>query len=805
MAGDAATTSKLSEGYRRVIPGPGDGDARKRGGAEEADDARKGWFAMAHLILDPGAHVADMGCGAGGTTRAMAALNPHIRFTGVDHDRKLVARAKRDHVLPNLDFRGGDIADGAGFDPGSLDAVVDSFVLNRVYSAARYSDRAVAAALEAQFALLKTGGLMFVRDYAVYAPSEYVLMEMPDDPGGGGSVRDMSDADLLVWYSEHARPAFGKGGGGFFLEELPQRFPRTRLFRLPCKWAYEFMARKDSRETVEEDLASEYAFFTPGEFRAALGALGARVLYSAPHWDDAEVRPRFDPRFRLYGDDGAPLGPPPAGFVAVAQKVAERQSLFIREGRPSAQKGEPKLRVRALRNDITGKVCDVVSRDSDLTEIVPYRVTEKGELNVFVREGVPRGIVNAVPRGGREIDGKRWSGHMIEAVAVPTAAALEAAGGEVRETVLFARDWLGLKPFMGAALEKGPSFFPAPDFIDEHVKTFYLRVSETGAPVEPKNAADDIAGFSTAGRVREVSARAILDAVAVGFVPNARLELQILALCERLGLSAGGREGEESPVVLEKAEPEARLDAAVLTACLADGDKRFKDVRGTAGQLRSVRSVFIDEGRDGGAVSGMASCDLEFVVPEGAVLNKAVVLPLTLDLQGQVMAGLCTEFMPVPQRYKGNGMTVSAPCFPLPREIAGIEQVRLFIADKFGVSPDKVFRLGESYFCNAGVTPQRIFPFAVASSKSPETPVGGPVRFAPMKYIWSVLDKVLDWDIDFNLMSAMRKAQRRLGADSAQSLKWLQGRQNLYEAKTPGMASYTEAAAPDESKRLHMK
>ena len=44
------------------------------------------------------------------------------------------------------------------------------------------------------------------------------------------------------------------------------------------------------------------------------------------------------------------------------------------------------------------------------------------------------------------------------------------------------------------------------------------------------------------------------------------------------------------------------------------------------------------------------------------------------------MAGVEIEYLPVPQRYKGNGFTVRAPSFTLPKEITNIEQARQFIA-----------------------------------------------------------------------------------------------------------------------------
>ena len=49
-----------------------------------------------------------------------------------------------------------------------------------------------------------------------------------------------------------------------------------------------------------------------------------------------------------------------------------------------------------------------------------------------------------------------------------------------------------------------------------------------------------------------------------------------------------------------------------------------------------------------------------------------------------------------------------------------IEDAKKFVADKFGVTPDRVWQLGESYFLHTGVTPQRVYPFVVADAGKPD-------------------------------------------------------------------------------------
>lgn len=789
---------KLSDGHKRAIgleKAAQFGDRKLSRHAREYLDRnealkdlplsiiRRAWFSMAHLLLAPGAHVVDMGCRDGDMTFAMAVMYPHLKFTGIDLDKKRINKARQLYQRDNLEYRVGDITTDAGFDEGSLDAIINSFILHEVYAGAKYHDRPVVNALERQFSLLKPEGQMFIRDYAMPPPGEFVLIEMPDAPSTGEDIHSLSEPDLLVWYSEHARPRQDPGCNGFFLEELPPRYPNTRLFRLPYKWAYEFINRKDDRETLQIELPKEYAFFTQREYRKALRSMGARVLYSSPHWDEAEISEKFEGHFRLYNDDGTPLGPPPTSFVALAQKIGERKSLLLLERRPS-HKSETHMKITAMRNERSGKLVDVASRNVNMTEVIPYRVTESGDLTVFLHEGAPRGIANAVLRSGKNLDEKRWSGHMTEAIGINSEIIANLPQDDVKAVLHFARDHLGLKPVTGALMERGPGFYPAPEYIEEFIGTRFLRVESTHGPIAPKTTDPDTEGFTTKGMIREVSAQSVLNAISVGYIPSSRLEVQLLTLFDRLGLQA--ETWEESPMILREEPPESLFDFKDFAKRMASEDRRYKTTRGSAGQLRPVQSIFVDEGWVDGGISGLGAQDLEFVISDESTLNKVAVLPLTKNAHGQVMAGISAEYLPVPQRFQNNGLSMRVPCFDLPKDITNLHQTKKFIADKFGVKPQDVYRLGESYYCHLGVTPQRIFPFAVACNKGAGKMLGGPVQFAPMDYIWNIIGKVLDWNCDELFLSSMTKAYRRLSYQNELSLKMAAGRDSMYGMTADG-------------------
>lgn len=704
---------------------------------------RKAWFTLSHLLLRDGSHIADIGCGQGTLTYCMAALAPHLRFIGVERNRRLLSKAQQKYALHNLEYRHGDIGqpDMAGcLLEGSVDAIINAFVLHQVFSNSRYSEQVVSETIRRQFKALKTGGAMLIHEYAHMMPDDFALLEFPDRPSLGPDLEDLSDADLLIRYSERARPDGQDSGAGFFLEELPPRRPRTRLFRLPFKWAYEFLMRMDDREHWESDLPTEYTFFTMRDFRRELRSLGARVQYSAPLWDEDLLETRLEGKVRLLGEDGKPLGPPPTSFIALSYKLPERGSLLIEERRPSQHQAQS-LKISLMRNERTGALVDVVSREEDVSELIPYRISSKGRLKIYLHDGVARGIVNAVPRVGINIDGKRWSGHMVEAVSIESAALEGAKDFDFKQTVLFTRDYLGLHPQSSATLVQGPDYYPAPDFIDERIYTYYLGVEKARDAAQPRKYLGSLAQFQSKGEIREFDAQQVLNAIAVGMIPNARLELQILSLFNHLGIPPENWVAKD--MTFEAMEITSNLDVRRdLLMRFAEKEQVYKDIKGSASQLRAVHSTFVEEGQAQGGRAGLGARDLDFVIAEEKTQNIAIVLPFSADIKKDVHAGFLLDHLPVPQRQEGNANTANMPSFELPPDIRDIRQMKKFIAEKFGVLPDMVFKLGESYYTQVGVSPQRIYPFGVASPPVvPDNPGAMFYPLAQFRMLWGMIAK----------------------------------------------------------------
>ncbi len=700
---------------------------------------RKAWFTMSHLVLPPGSKIVDMGSSDGSMIFAMAVMNADYNFIGIDQDRHLIRQSRDLYKLKNLEFSCGNMMDEDILPEASVDAIIHSFVQHEIYTQTACNERIVQNMVENHFRFLKPEGLLFIREFSL-KETAYVLLEFPDETvKKGEGVFGLSEPELLIQYSEKARPREDDSHRGFYLEELPPRFPQTRLFRLPYKWAYEFLLRKDDREYWEEELHKEYAFLTERDMRRMLKAIDARLLYSAPNWDQQIVKARFEKKFKMFDETGNPMGNPPTSFVTLAQKVGERRSLILSERKPSRTPTK-NLRITAMRDDTNGRIQDVVCRDQEIVELVPYRI-DNNKLFIFIHDGLPRALVNTVPRHGPNIDGKRWSGHMTEAISIPLEVFNAIKPGDTKSTFNFAKDFLGLRITPGRDIEDGPGFYPAPDHIDERIQTKYLQVQAPEGPITPRHILSEISGFSTQGKIREVDAQRILNAIGVGLIPSSRLEIQILALYEKLDMPYEA--WADCPLSIKTEEPEVTTRMQELVDKMAQHDHRFREIRGTGGQIRTSHSIFVDEGQIKGGITGLASREIEFMLQEDKSQNTAVILPLTRGLNGEVMAGIIEDYLPVPQRYQGNGYIISCPSFTLPKEITNFELARKYIAEKFEVNIDCVSRMGESYFSHIGITPQRIYPFAVSTAGTKGwRKVGrghGTTSYTPLKNVWKLL------------------------------------------------------------------
>lgn len=727
----------------------------------------------AHFLLPDNALILDIGCDNGGLTAAIAKFCPRHRFIGLDRNKQVVERASKKYEhIENLSFQVAS-ADSLPFADSSIDGIVNSRILGDVYSQSGYREDAVRAALREQFRALRPEGMMIIYDYAKAPDDEFMLLEFPTlqrTPAMHGQpikkTKGDRDAEDLIWFAENARPKQARGCEGFFLEELSPRFPYTRLFRLPAKWAFEYIIRKENMDDISAHIAREHAVFTDLDYFRELQSLGGRVLYSTPWQNPHTLKTRFIDNFRLYHDDGRSAGFPATGKLVTIQKMQNRKSLMLHELRSTKKEAET-LQVQTVRDEKTGVLIDVVERKEPTADLIPYTINPDGRIKIYLHFAAPKCVSNTVPRLGTNLDGKRWSGHIISPLKMPIGQLDDILQGSRGDLARMMMKETGLKPSVSADVEEGPKGYPSPDMISEMLRTYFIEVQSGQTPKCMAKLFEDRKGFSTVGEIRELDAQDVLRAINVGFIPNGWLEIQISDLLRRNQVEPQSWMGldlpianelppadrimrvddilaqiEEKPDIALAEDEDGELLSAEKKAELWRNDERFKRIKGSAGKMRTVRSLFIDEGLVDGRMEGLASSDAEFAIAEGETVNKAVIMPLARGWSGNVMMGFQLEELPVPSRFGQTGKMINLPSLTLPRDIKTVDEAKAHIAEIYETTPDYVTQMGEGFFTNIDVTPQRIFFFAVGAAAG-----GGQFEtfYAPIQDLWLLTKPDFAW------------------------------------------------------------
>ncbi len=86
-----------------------------------------------------------------------------------------------------------------------------------------------------------------------------------------------------------------------------------------------------------------------------------------------------------------------------------------------------------------------------------------------------------------------------------------------------------------------------------------------------------------------------------------------------------------------------------------------------SGYLRLVRSVFADQTEEEGRTRTLAEQELEFVLPRERSCNTILGLPV-LHAE-EVLIGLETRHLPVPQIHQGDARILTAPAWRLDRQV----------------------------------------------------------------------------------------------------------------------------------------
>lgn len=683
-------------------------------------------FTSGHFLLRNGARFADMGCGWGEGSYYLALLNPQIRVVGVDNDPARLAHARQEYGhLPNLSFVEGDIE----APPPSLngfDGFLNSSVLHHVSSYNEYRISHVVAALQNQFAALAAGGILAVRDFASWPKDRFVRLDLPDGKTGD-TPETMNSPDLLLHYAHVARSLAAPQDRGFFLDELAPPAKGWRRFYLPAFWAADFLLRKDYRKSFYSEAQEEYGIFSPEGYGRVLAGLGGRVVYRGPFWNRWIVTNRWAGKARLWDEDGKPMDFPPTNYVAIVEKTPPGRSLRLGE-RSVARRADGYLRLESFRNNETGAVYDMVSRPGEVMDCLPYYAKD-GTLYVAAKNGYPRPLVNVVPRGTAALDGKVFSGHLVELVAMANVRSEK----DIRTGLL---KKAGLWPDQIRKVEPALTYYPAPGLANERVSSLLIELdqskidSKNGILFEPSAA---VSGFSASGDVRLYRAQELLRSAQVGILPEARLELNVYALMRKTGCEPEAwLDG-----IMEKPSPSSFEPADAASLFRAASRRLFTPQSEPGGYLTLLRSLFEERS----AETRLAAQELEFVLPARASANAGVVFPLAQTEKGELCLGLMEIDLPAPQAREGDSRIFVAPIYRLPFGTEHFWQAETFIAKKLGCRRRQLRRLGEGFYSSIGMTPEKLYPYAAAVDPSK---IGEKLSFVRLTDFFAHLEKWRD-------------------------------------------------------------
>jgi hypothetical protein len=361
---------------------------------------------------------------------------------------------------------------------------------------------------------------------------------------------------------------------------------------------------------------------------------------------------------------------------------------------------------------------------------------------VAARHGYPRPITCAVPRGPVMLDGSRWGGYLLEPLTgmVPSDAAPETIGRIVAERAMIAPQNLG-------KVETGLTYYPSPGGIDEVVTSLFI---EARAPLPHHALPAALSGFSSAGELREFDAQDLLRAAHVGVLPEARLEMNLYTLMDKLAIRPDPFVGEE--IALSARAVPAWLRRADLDDLLArPAASPYVPADKPSGYLRLVRSVFADQTEDEGRTRTLAEQELEFVLPRERSCNTILCLPVLLA--DEVLIGLETRHLPVPQIHEGDARILTAPAWRLDRQVETLSQAKSVLATSFGVPAGAITPLGAAYFPSAGITPERVYPFVVHLSEAAAAGAAVSYDYVPLTQVRRNLHRLRDGHL---LIAAMR-------------------------------------------------
>jgi hypothetical protein len=688
-----------------------------------------------HLLLRPNSAVAVISPDEGMSAASYARARPHWQVVSWVPDIKTLLRAQNIHTDGNIVFDKQPVPGKRSVQ--NVEAVIAVGWAHHLYSSGNYNLNALFSGVQELLWQLPVGGQLLIQDFALPdEPDKFVLLD----------IENADAAEALRRFARTARPQAPSPLQGFFLETLPG--PRAGMFRfrLSAKWATEFFHRW--RLGIAADAPFELTTLSVEQWAALAEQTGGRASYRAPHPLAAEEAKKLRKTIQFLDENENKLPLPPATFTILIEKPQANDGVVIYERRPSEQPPRD-LALKTVKSPHTDKPTDWIDVKQTADDILPWRKDAAGDLRVWVQVNVPRPVVNTVPRGTPNLDGRRWAGYLTEPLAVL------ADNGPLDQDAI--RDKIAVATGVDAAQVRevhiGLDYYPAPEYLAQRVRGLFVEVTRALPAVDTHVPSEE-----NPGRIIEVMADDLYRALTVGLIPDSKLEILLTCLMQELGLrpkvtGEALKDPAHTKLVSKLVRPpEARAVKTVKK------NEELMDYMTDAGEgvMKPVRSVFVADQAGPLGRQALRVTESDFIVPGRLSANTAVCIPMLRNPLGKFMMGTQPRTLPIPDRMGNSDPLLSLPSFRLPENLTTIEAVIAFLSKQIECSVDDITPFGMSFFLQPQLSPERVYPFIV------HAPDRG-YRWDRLTKPQGRLNKLYDRPVEKTAAYIEMKAQRVLG------------------------------------------
>ncbi|HCT84243.1 MAG TPA: hypothetical protein DF296_03485 [Candidatus Margulisbacteria bacterium] len=608
-----------------------------------------------------------------------------------------------------------------------LDGIINYLALHTEYSTNNYDPAIVRNILEKQVSQLNEDGTLVINSFVQLNNGKQIVnLELSAKSNNGG----LSDAELLVSFSQDAYSNYNQERRGFLLTEIPTDQPEKRSFSLPLNDAVEFLIRKDDQSCWNTNLKYKFTFWTKDQFEHELSNLGLRLLSSLALPKKSITDKAVD--WQIFDNQNTPIELPAIQWTGIAQKVSGKAVKIIETDQKPIK--TPYVQFRHFQNIETSAIFDLASRPGgDIADLLPYYY-DKANNKIFVmaKKNFPRPLINTDERGSSRLNQWVSGGYIIEPISVADVDSFDTE--KTKQTLLIRA---GIKPQNILAINRGPTIYTSPGGLDEIVYAKHIQISGD-QPDKINNYSD----LTESGTLEVFDIQQILESAQIGSLPEARLELNCYFLLRSLGLVPEKWLGEK--IVLIEGKLQEKTSVNELFA--KEPKTVFQKTQNSSGFLEHINATFTEVDS---ANNELAEVTREFIIPKHLSTNTIVTLPVVLH-DGEVFIGLEERDLPAPQIREGNSRIITAPAFRLPKSINSDSAVNAFIKDSFEGTFDvkNIHRLAGEYYPSIGITPERVTSFFIAGNALKDNNI----QWVSLKDTFSNLEKFHDGHLAISVM-----------------------------------------------------